>query len=129
MLKAKTDSTEYNLITDKDIKYSYSETKTGSVWVDGKAIYRRVFKVTNTALSDTAVIQSFAKSSFNELVNVRAFMQGSSGDYVPFTRVGGSGKGSSIEYSASNNGFIFRGNDTWSKQSTRWVIIIAEYTK
>ena len=129
MLKGKTNSTEYNLITDKDIKYSYSETKTGSVWVDGKAIYRRVFKVTNKALSDTAVIQRFAKSNFNELVNVRAFMQGQSGDYVPFTRVGGSGKGSGIEYSASNNGFIYRGNDSWGAQSTRWVIIIVEYTK
>lgn len=129
MLKGKANATEYNLITDKDIKYSYSEIKTGSVWVDGKAIYRRVFKVTNKALSDTAVIQSFAKSSFNELVNVRAFMQGASGDYVPFTRVGSSGKGSSIEYSASNNGFIFRGNDTWNAQSARWIMIIVEYTK
>lgn len=129
MIVAKSLNKVHNLVTDKDMTYSYAETKTGSTWIDGKPIYRRVFKVTNKALSDTAVIQSFAKSSFNELVNVRAFMQGSSGDYVPFTRVGGSGKGSSIEYSASNNGFIFRGNDTWSTQSTRWVIIIVEYTK
>lgn len=129
MLKTKTKSTAYNLVTDKDMNYSYNETKTGATWVDGKAIYRRVFKVTNKALSYGAVVQSFAKSNFSEMVNIRAYMAGSTGDYVTFPRVGSSGKGSGIEYSANNNGFIFMGNDTWSAQSTRWVIIIAEYTK
>lgn len=129
MLKGKANATEYNLITDKDIKYSYSEIKTGSVWVDGKAIYRRVFKVTNKSLSNGVVVQSFARSSFSEITRIYAYLCGSDGGHIPFTRVGGSGKSSGIEYSASNNGFIFRGNDTWSAQSTRWVIIIAEYTK
>lgn len=129
MLKAKTDSTEYNLITDKDIKYSYSETKTGSTWVDGKPIYRRVFKVTNKALSNGAVVQSFARSSFSEITRIYAYLCCSDGGHIPFTRVGSGGKGSSIEYSSANNGFIFMGNDTWSAQSSRWLMIIAEYTK
>lgn len=129
MLKTKTNSTAYNLVTDKDMTYSYAETKTGKVWVDGKAIYRRVFKVTNKALSNGVVVQGFAKSNFSEMVNVRSHMCGITGDYVPFPRVGSSGKGSGIEYSATKKGFTFVGNDTWSAQSTRWVIIIVEYTK
>ena len=129
MLKTKTQSTAYNLVTDKDMAYSYAETKTGSTWVDGKPIYRRVFKVSNKALSNGAVVQSFARSSFSEITRIYAYLCGSDGGHIPFTRVGSSGKGSGIEYSSSNNGFIFIGSDTWSAQSTRWVIIIVEYTK
>lgn len=129
MLKTKTQSTAYNLVTDKDMTYSYAETKTGSTWVDGKPIYRRVFKVTNKALSNGAVVQSFARSSFNEITRIYAYLCGSDGGHIPFTRVGSGGKGSSIEYSSANNGFIFMGNDTWSAQSSRWLMIIAEYTK
>lgn len=129
MLKTKTQSTAYNLITDKDMTYSYAETKTGSTWVDGKPIYRRVFKVTNKALSNGAVVQSFARSSFSEITRIYAYLCGSDGGHIPLTRVGSSGKGSSIEYSSANNGFIFMGNDTWSAQSSRWLMIIAEYTK
>ena len=129
MLKTKTQSTAYNLVTDKDMTYSYAETKTGSTWVDGKPIYRRVFKVTNKSLSNGAVVQSFARSSFSEIVRLYACLCGSNGGHIPFTRVGSSGKGSSIEYSSADNGFIFMGNDTWSAQSSRWLMIIAEYTK
>lgn len=129
MLKTKTQSTAYNLVTDKDMTYSYAETKTGSTWVDGKPIYRRVFKVTNKALSNGTVVQSFARSSFSEITRIYAYLCGSDGGHIPFTRVGSSGKGSGIEYSSSDNGFIFIGTDTWSAQSTRWVIIIVEYTK
>lgn len=129
MLKTKTQSTAYNLVTDKDMTYSYAETKTGSTWVDGKPIYRRVFKVTNKALSNGSVVQSFARSSFGEITRIYAYLCGSDGGHIPFTRVGSSGKGSSIEYSSANNGFIFMGNDTWSAQSSRWLMIIAEYTK
>lgn len=39
MLKTKTQSTAYNLVTDKDMTYSYAEAKTGATWVDGKPIY------------------------------------------------------------------------------------------
>lgn len=129
MLKTKTQSTAYNLVTDKDMTYSYAETKTGATWVDGKAIYRRVFKVTNKALSNGAVVQSFARSSFNEITRIYAYLCGSDGGHIPFTRVGSGGKGSNIEYSSANNGFVFMGNDTWSAQSARWLMIIAEYTK
>lgn len=129
MLKTKTKSTAYNLVTDKDMNYSYNETKTGATWVDGKPIYRRVFKVTNKALSNGTVVQSFARSSFSEITRIYAYLCGSDGGHIPFTRVSSGGKGSSIEYSSANNGFIFTGNDTWSAQSTRWVIIIVEYTK
>lgn len=129
MLKTKTQSTAYNLVTDKDMTYSYAETKTGATWVDGKPIYRRVFKVTNKSLSNGTLVQRFAKSNFDAIVSIYAFLQGSDGGHIPFTRVGSSGKGSGIEYSSSNNGFIFIGSDTWSAQSTRWVIIIVEYTK
>lgn len=129
MLKTKTQSTAYNLVTDKDMTYSYAETKTGSTWVGGKPIYRRVFKVTNKSLSSGTVVQGFARSSFSEITRIYAYLCGSNGGHIPFTRVGSSGKGSSIEYSSSNNGFIFIGSDTWSAQSTRWVIIIVEYTK
>lgn len=129
MLKTKTQSTAYNLVTDKDMTYSYAETKTGSTWVDGKPIYRRVFKVTNKALSYGTVVQSFARSNFNTMTDIRSFLQTSDGGLVPFPRVGSGGKGSSIEYSSDNNGFIFMGNDTWSAQSSRWLMIIAEYTK
>nr|DAH51841.1 MAG TPA: hypothetical protein [Caudoviricetes sp.] len=129
MLKTKTQSTAYNLVTDKDMTYSYAETKTGSTWVDGKPIYRRVFKVTNKALSNGTVVQSFAKSGFSEITRIYAYLCGSDGGHIPFTRVGSSGKGSGIEYSSANNGFIFMGNDTWSAQSSRWLMIIAEYTK
>lgn len=129
MLKTKTQSTAYNLVTDKDMTYSYAETKTGSTWVDGKPIYRRVFKVTNKSLSNGTMVQSFARSNFNTMTDIRSFLQGSDGGLVPFPRVGSSGKSSGIEYSSANNGFIFMGSDTWPAQSTRWVIIIAEYTK
>lgn len=129
MLTAKAMSTTVKLVTDKDMRYSTDEVKTGATWIDGKPIYRRVFKVTNKSLSNGTLVQGFAKSNFDAIVSIYAFLQGSNGGHVPFTRVGSSGKGSSIEYSASNNGFIFSGNDTWSAQSTRWVIIIAEYTK
>ena len=129
MLKTKTQSTAYNLVTDKDMTYSYAETKTGSTWVDGKPIYRRVFKVTNKALSNGTVVQSFARSSFSEITRIYACLCGSNGGHIPFTRVGSSGKGSGIEYSSANNGFIFMGNDTWGAQSSRWLMIIAEYTK
>lgn len=129
MLKTKTQSTAYNLVTDKDMTYSYAETKTGSTWVDGKPIYRRVFKVTNKALSNGAVVQGFARSGFSEITRIYAYLCGSDGGRIPFTRVGSSGKGSGIEYSSANNGFIFMGNDTWSAQSSRWLMIIAEYTK
>lgn len=129
MLKTKTQSTAYNLVTDKDMTYSYAETKTGATWVDGKPIYRRVFKVINKSLSNGVVVQSFARSSFSEITRIYAYLCGSDGGHTPFTRVGSGGKGSSIEYSSDNNGFIFIGSDTWSAQSTRWVIIIVEYTK
>lgn len=129
MLKTKTQSTAYNLITDKDMTYSYAETKTGSTWVDGKPIYRRVFKVTNKSLSSGTVVQGFARSGFSEIIRIYAYLCGSDGGHIPFTRVGSSGKGSSIEYSFANNGFIFMGNDNWSAQSSRWLMIIAEYTK
>ena len=129
MLKTKTQSTAYNLVTDKDMAYSYAETKTGSTWVDGKPIYRRVFKVTNKSLSNGTLVQRFAKSNFDAIVSIYAFLQDSDGGHIPFTRVGSSGKGSSIEYSSANNGFIFIGSDTWSAQSSRWLMIIAEYTK
>lgn len=129
MLKTKTQSTAYNLVTDKDMTYSYAETKTGATWVDGKPIYRRVFKVTNKALSYGTVVQSFARSNFNTMTDIRSFLQASDGGLVPFPRVGSGGKGSGIEYSSDNNGFIFMGNDTWSAQSSRWLMIIAEYTK
>lgn len=129
MLKTKTQSTAYNLVTDKDMTYSYAETKTGATWVDGKPIYRRVFKVTNKALSNGTMVQSFARSSFSEITRIYACLCGSDGGHIPFTRVGSGGKGSSIEYSSANNGFIFIGSDTWSAQSSRWLMIIAEYTK
>lgn len=129
MLKTKTQSTAYNLVTDKDMTYSYAEAKTGSTWVDGKPIYRRVFKVTNKALSNGTVVQSFARSSFSEITRIYAYLCGSDGGHIPFTRVGSGGKGSGIEYSSANNGFIYMGNDTWSAQSSRWLMIIAEYTK
>lgn len=129
MLKTKTQSTAYNLVTDKDMTYSYAETKTGSTWVDGKPIYRRVFKVTNKSLSNGVVVQSFARSGFSEITRIYASLCGSNGGHIPFTRVGSSGKGSSIEYSAAANGLIFTGNDTWNAQSSRWLMIIVEYTK
>lgn len=129
MLKTKTQSTAYNLVTDKDMTYSYAETKTGSTWVDGKPIYRRVFKVTNKSLSNGTMVQSFARSGFNEITRIYAYLCGSDGGHIPFTRVGSGGKGSSIEYSSANNGFMFMGNDTWNAQSSRWLMIIAEYTK
>lgn len=129
MLKTKTQSTAYNLVTDKDMTYSYAETKTGSTWVDGKPIYRRVFKVTNKSLSNGTMVQSFAKSNFDTMIDTRSFLQGSDGGHIPFTRVGSSGKGSGIEYSSANNGFMFMGNDSWGAQSSRWLMIIAEYTK
>lgn len=129
MLTAKAMSTTVKLVTDKDMRYSTDEVKTGATWIDGKPIYRRVFKVTNKSLSNGTLVQGFAKSNFDAIVSIYAFMQGSGGGHIPFTRVGSSGKGSGIEYSSSNNGFIFIGSDTWSAQSTRWVIIIVEYTK
>lgn len=129
MLTAKAMSTTVKLVTDKDMRYSTDEVKTGATWIDGKPIYRRVFKVTNKSLSNGTLVQGFAKSNFDAIVSIYAFMQGSNGGHIPFTRVGSSGKGSGIEYSSSNNGFIFIGSDTWSAQSTRWVIIIVEYTK
>lgn len=129
MLKTKTQSTAYNLVTDKDMTYSYAETKTGATWVDGKPIYRRVFKVTNKSLSNGTMVQSFARSSFGEITRIYAYLCGSDGGHIPFTRVGSGGKGSSIEYSSANKGFIFIGSDTWSAQSSRWLMIIAEYTK
>lgn len=129
MLKTKTQSTAYNLVTDKDMAYSYAETKTGAIWVDGKPIYRRVFKVTNKALSNGVVVQSFARSSFSEITRIYAYLCGSNGGHVPFTRVASSGKGSSIEYSSDDNGFVYIGNDSWNAQSSRWLMIIAEYTK
>ena len=129
MLTAKAMSTTVKLVTDKDMRYSTDEVKTGATWIDGKPIYRRVFKVTNKSLSNGTLVQRFAKSNFDAIVSIYAFLQGSDGGHIPFTRVGSSGKGSGIEYSASNNGFIFIGSDTWSAQSTRWVIIIVEYTK
>lgn len=129
MLKTKTQSTAYNLVTDKDLTYSYAETNTGSIWVDGKPIYRRVFKVTNKSLSNGVVVQSFARSNFSEITRIYAYLCGSDGGHIPFTRVGSGGKGSGIEYSSANNGFIYMGNDTWSAQSSRWLMIIAEYTK
>lgn len=129
MLKTKTQSTAYNLVTDKDMTYSYAETKTGSTWVDGKPIYRRVFKVTNKSLSNGTMVQSFARSSFSEITRIYSYLCGSDGGHIPFTRVGSGGKGSGIEYSSANNGFIYIGNDTWSAQSSRWLMIIAEYTK
>lgn len=129
MLKTKTNSTAYNLVTDKDMTYSYAETKTGATWVDGKPIYRRVFKVTNKSLSNGTMVQSFAKSNFDTMIDTRSFLQGSDGGLVPFPRVGSSGKGSGIEYSSANNGFMFMGNDSWGAQSSRWLMIIAEYTK
>ena len=129
MLTAKAMSTTVKLVTDKDMRYSTDEVKTGATWIDGKPIYRRVFKVTNKSLSNGTLVQRFAKSNFDAIVSIYAFLQGSDGGHIPFTRVGSSGKDSGIEYSARNNGFIFIGSDTWSAQSTRWVIIIVEYTK
>ena len=129
MLTAKAMSTTVKLVTDKDMRYSTDEVKTGATWIDGKPIYRRVFKVTNKSISNGTLVQGFAKSNFDAIVSIYAFLQGSDGGHIPFTRVGSSGKGSGIEYSSSNNGFIFIGSDTWSAQSTRWVIIIVEYTK
>lgn len=129
MLTAKAMSTTVKLVTDKDMRYSTDEVKTGATWIDGKPIYRRVFKVTNKALSNGAVVQSFARSSFSEITRIYAYLCGSDGGHIPFTRVGSGGKGSGIEYSSANNGFIFMGNDTWSAQSSRWLMIIAEYTK
>lgn len=129
MLKTKTNSTAYNLVTDKDMTYSYAETKTGATWVDGKPIYRRVFKVTNKALSSGTVVQGFARSGFSEITRIYAYLCGSDGGHIPLTRVGSSGKGSGIEYAAANNGFMFMGNDSWNAQSSRWLMIIAEYTK
>ena len=129
MLTAKAMSTTVKLVTDKDMRYSTDEVNTGATWIDGKPIYRRVFKVTNKSLSNGTLVQGFAKSNFDAIVSIYAFLQGSDGGHIPFTRVGSSGKGSGIEYSSSNNGFIFIGSDTWSAQSTRWVIIIVEYTK
>ena len=129
MLTAKAMSTTVKLVTDKDMRYSTDEVKTGATWIDGKPIYRRVFKVTNKSLSNGTLVQRFAKSNFDAIVSIYAFLQGSDGGHIPFTRVGSSGKGSGIEYSSRDNGFIFIGSDTWSAQSTRWVIIIVEYTK
>ena len=129
MLTAKAMSTTVKLVTDKDMRYSTDEVKTGATWIDGKPIYRRVFKVTNKSLSNGTLVQRFAKSNFDAIVSIYAFLQGSDGGHIPFTRVGSGGKGSSIEYSSANNGFIFIGSDTWSAQSSRWLMIIAEYTK
>lgn len=129
MILTKFNNTLHKLVEQKDITYSYAETKTGSIWVDGKPIYRRVFKVTNKSLSNGAVVQSFARSSFNEITRIYACLCGSNGGHIPFMRVGSSGKGSGIEYSSADNGFIFIGNDTWNAQSSRWLMIIAEYTK
>lgn len=129
MLTAKAMSTTVKLVTDKDMRYSTDEVKTGATWIDGKPIYRRVFKVTNKSLSNGTLVQRFAKSNFDAIVSIYAFLQGSDGGHIPFTRVGSSGKGSGIEYSSSNNGFMFMGNDSWGAQSSRWLMIIAEYTK
>ena len=129
MLTAKAMSTTVKLVTDKDMRYSTDEVKTGATWIDGKPIYRRVFKVTNKSLSNGTLVQRFAKSNFDAMIDTRSFLQGSDGGLVPFPRVGSSGKGSGIEYSSANNGFMFMGNDSWGAQSSRWLMIIAEYTK
>ena len=84
MLTAKAMSTTVKLVTDKDMRYSTDEVKTGATWIDGKPIYRRVFKVTNKSLSNGTLVQGFAKSNFDAIVSIYAFLQGSDGGHIPF---------------------------------------------
>lgn len=73
MLTAKAMSTTVKLVTDKDMRYSTDEVKTGATWIDGKPIYRRVFKVTNKSLSNGTLVQGFAKSNFDAIVSIYVF--------------------------------------------------------
>ena len=51
--------------------YSENETKTNKIWIDGKPIYRKVFKFDKTGFNSNIDI----KSGIDDLVNIRVMVQ------------------------------------------------------
>ena len=111
------------------VTYSTSEVNTGDKWIDGKAIYRYIWKGTTAHSGSQKVMTNFPNNiTPDTLITLRGVVQRSDDEWVsiPTSYYG------SLNHSANlrtTNGYqIYLGLGS-GFNGTKTVIIIAEYTK
>jgi len=126
--------TDFNSLveeTEQRSAYSTNEIKIGT-WVDGKAIYRKVFPVTLSSAynnSDTAIANSII-SDLDELVFLHGTLKNDYGNWFPVTRINPNGNTSiavGVYYNSQQGIVLSIGQLSISNSSKAY--LIAEYTK
>lgn len=105
--------------------YSTTETETGKKWIDGKAIYRKVFTLSLTIAADvvTLIIPLSSSPTIETMVHLEGFEQVTTGGYVPMNSFL---ERLTYSKSESNNGISFESKIARNNIPTT---IIIEYTK
>lgn len=104
--------------------YSTSEVKTNKVWIDGKPIYRKVFKANSVA--DIANQWKTLQSVFGDtLSNVDSVVE-SKGIIVSESRNNAAAIG---WLAVSNDGYMYYYNTIINRKNNSPVTVIVEYTK
>lgn len=121
--------------------YSTSEGNTGKTWVDGKTIYRRVFKLTGQQLPQTGFSTYVPLSSFpdvDQIVNITALLYLNDADiteHVPIMMPCALGDSVIMVQTSSRGVELFRvvlsatGSGAYPTGNTNGMIFVVEYTK
>lgn len=125
-----TDDAESNY---QDI-YSYSETKTNKVWVDGRPVYRRVYTAKTPTLpsgsSSTSDIVFYIDSTIDRVLTVEGYVEASTGNgyyHMPITWHWNNDIYQSYYIDFQSKGFYM--TITRISESNKDVIVILEYVK
>lgn len=125
-------------------QYSTSESNTGKTWIDGKPIYRRVFKITGQQLPQLQYKTYVPMSSFTNIaqfLNITAFLYLEDPNTTSSTpiilpcalgdsvvMIQSSSRGVEL-YRTKLNDKVYEGTAAYPKGSTNSITFIVEYTK
>lgn len=110
-------SASNKLVTESELSYSTSETKTGGTWIDGKPIYRKV--LTGTVIPSNG---SVAISGVSMVTDQYGMLRGSNGLWEA-NKTGYF----QVDYNEQTDSVTYYFSDT-SGLSRDWFIVV-EYTK
>ena len=105
-------------------EYSTSEVNTGKTWIDGKPIYRQVYKYTSTSNSDNINVESW---NIDSICFMQGFIYDSTNRQLDINYYVGANDFFRVLARLYNNNFtitVQRGNS-----NSRIIAIIIEYTK
>jgi hypothetical protein len=117
---------------DADNIYSTNETLTNKKWIDGKPIYRKVFKNTSSITITANSTIPFAIPNIDEVTFITGFFfLPTVNGWMPFPLIESNGENvMNCYYDISAQAIGFRGLGSWSFDNTnRKFRFVIEYTK